>query len=168
MNEPFQQLVATLHKVQVTMGPQLVRLGATRQLDKVRLPRLQKEAAQFKGAATALLGRLMQNEVALDLILQTKALVTFFDHAEQQATALLRRHGQAAPEAAIDPDDEDADDVTVDQEHKEPALVGSGRLRSGPSSKDRSARAAARMAKLGLAGGPPARTSAPLRRRSSM
>ena len=47
MNEPFGHLVATLAKVQGTMGPQLIRLSRAPHLDKVRLPRLQKEAGQL-------------------------------------------------------------------------------------------------------------------------
>ena len=151
MNEPFSQLVATLHKVQGTMGPQLVRLGQARHPDKVRLPRLQKEAGQLKGAAAALLGRMLQQEAALDLILQTKRSVAFFARAEQQAAALMKQGDQAGPDATGHHNDGILNEVDADQANDEPAspgLAGSGRRGSAAGAIARSGRAA-RIAKLG-------------------
>ena len=171
MDEPFSQLVATLRKVQGTMGPQLVRLGQARHPDKVRLPRLQKEAGQLKGAAAALLGRLMQQEAALDLILQTKGLVAFFARAEQQAAALMRHGDQAGPDAAGEHDDEALNEAGGHERHKELASSGhvaSGQGRSAAGPVHRGGRAAARLAKLGHVRTPSASDLAPPRRRLSM
>ncbi len=152
MDESFSQLVGTLRKVQGTMGPQLVRFGRARHPDKVRLPRLQFEAGQFKGAALALLGRMMQREASLDLILQTKGLVAFFARAEQQAAALMRHGDQAGPDAAGEHDDEVLSEAENHQENDGPASAGhadSGRGRSAAGLVHRGGRAAARLAKLG-------------------
>ena len=171
MNEPFSQLVATLHKVQGTMGPQLARLAAAQHPDKVRLPRLRLEAGQLKGAAEAILGRMMQSEASLDLIVQAKALVTFFDRAEQHATALLRRQGPAALDTAADQDGEALGDMEGNQENDElaPSLRNEpGRVRSARNPNDRGGRNAARIAKLGLSVDPYESARAHLRRRSSI
>lgn len=153
MLEPFGHLVATLHKAQGTMGPQLHRLSSSRSFDKVRLPRLQNEARQLKGAATALLVRLMQREASPDLIVQTKALAAFFENAEQQAASLLQNQRHANSDVANDHDNDTQADVEGAQEHEEPVQAtgtGSSRLKAASGTKARNAPAVHRLAQMRL------------------
>jgi len=171
MQEPFSQLITTLNKVQDTMAAQLTRLAMAPHADKVRLPRLKTDAGQFKGASVALLGRMMREEAALELILQAEALVTFFDKAEQRAAALLGRQGGAGTNAAHDQDVEalhDADgDLEIDDGPAPARYVASPvQMRSAPRPIDLGRRNSTRIAKLGLASEPSARVRTPLKRRS--
>jgi hypothetical protein len=172
MQEPFSQLITTLNKVQDTMAAQLTRLAMAPHADKVRLPRLQKDAGQFTRASTALLGRMMREEAGFDLILQAKALVTFFDKAEQRAAALLGRQGAAGTNAPHDQGDEALHDVDGDWEIDGPVatrhVASSVRVRSTPRPNDRGGRNSARIAKLGLAVDPSAAARPVLRRRPGM
>lgn len=149
MSEPFSHLVATLSKAQSTMSPHLVRLSRAPHPEKVRLLLLQREAGHFKGAAEALLRRLMQQEAALDLILQTKELVALFRDAEKQAAALLRNESQAGPDMA---DERDAVDPNAAGDHPEtdestrPVRVGSGWVSLAQTSQGRGGRSSAYLA----------------------
>lgn len=170
MREPFSHLIATLRKAQDTMRLQLVRLGQARQPDKVRLPRMQKEAGQLRGAAAVLLGRMMQQEAGLELVLQTKGLVAFFAQAEQQAAALMKRGDPAGPDATSDDAGvlNEIDSQLADEEPASSALAGSGRSRIGAGSTTRGRRSAARIAKLGHSRDPSASAVSLARRRSSL
>jgi len=155
MNEPFGQLIATLHKAQATMASQLERLGASRAPDKVRVPRLQSEARQLGRATAALVARMIHKEASPDLIVQAKVLVALFEAAERRAALLSWRRCQAEAETAGELDDEDTDEMDGRPEGDAPLPAAAGarertRPVTGPKARDR--RIAHQLAGLGLSG----------------
>lgn len=170
MNEPFGQLIATLHKAQGTMAVQLDRLAQTRVPDKVRLPRLEREARHLRNATTALLERMMHKEASPNLIVDAKVLVALFENAEQRAASLLWRQKQVDGGRSDEPDDETIDEAEVTQGDEGPNRVepaNADRVRPKARSMTRNTRVAHQLSELGLSGTRSAQAKGLRRPRSS-
>ncbi|TNC59694.1 hypothetical protein [Rubellimicrobium roseum] len=171
MNEPYGQLLATLHKTQGTMAVQLDRLAKSQAPDRVRLPRLECEARQFRGATEALLARMMEREVSPDLIVQAKLLLAHFEHAVRRAASISSWHGQVDAGARDEPDDEVIDGQAGPGDNHEPDVVptaGPNRPRLATESTVREIRVARQMARLGPSGSRSAQARGGQRQRSAV
>ena len=127
MNELFGPSVATLQRAQRTMDAQLERLGRALFPDPVRLPRLRSDAQLFGRAAAILVDRIWQSEPDLDLVQQTRALMAWFESAEQRAALLLRRQSDAGSNAAQEDDDEAHTEADSPRTSEEPSRAASHR-----------------------------------------